>query len=114
MKTFRLSFALLFLYTGALSAADEPTIDAARGRQLMERFKAGEPLSADDQAYLERVKQAIRERSMNKQNGGTPKAAVAKTTTLLLNFFKTNAAASRWFVKAGEKVEPLTLPKDPP
>jgi hypothetical protein len=37
-----------------------------------------------------------------------------KTTTLLLNFFKTNPGTSRWFVKTGEKAEPLPLPKDPP
>ena len=41
----------------------------------MERFKAGETLSAEDQAYFERVKQAIRERTMNKQTGGAPKSA---------------------------------------
>jgi hypothetical protein len=35
----------------------------------------------------------------------------AKTTTLLLNFLKTDPGASRWFVKAGEKAEAVPLPK---
>ena len=34
-----------------------------------------------------------------------------KTTTLLLNFFKTDPGASRWFLKPGEKAEALPLPK---
>ena len=34
-----------------------------------------------------------------------------KTTTLLLNFFKTNEGASRWFVKPGEKAQAAALPK---
>ncbi len=82
MKTFHLSYAMLFLSTCVLSAADEPPIDVARGRQLMERFKAGETLSAEDEAYFERVKQAIRDRTMNKSAGGTPTSAAAPATSV--------------------------------
>ena len=82
MKTFHLSFALLFLSTCALSAADEPAIDVARGRRLMERFKAGETFSSEDQAYFERVKQAIRERTMNKSAGGAPKGAAVPVSAV--------------------------------
>ena len=38
-------------------------------------------------------------------------AGTKKTTTLLLNFFKTDPGASRWFLKAGEKGEAAALPK---
>ena len=38
-------------------------------------------------------------------------AGCKKTTTLLLNFFKTNEGASRWFVKPGEKAQTAALPK---
>ena len=38
-------------------------------------------------------------------------AGVGKTTVLLLNFFKTNEGASRWFLKAGEKAHVEPLPK---
>ena len=78
MNTFHLSIALLLLSTCVLSAADEPAIDVARGRQLMERFKAGETLSAEDHAYLERVRQAIRARTMNK----LPKGSAAPVSTV--------------------------------
>jgi hypothetical protein len=54
--------------------ADEPPIDVARGRALMEKFKAGKTLTPEEQAYLERVKKAIRERAAAKQPG-TPSTA---------------------------------------
>ena len=38
-------------------------------------------------------------------------AGTKKTTALLLNFFKTDAGASRWFLKAGEKSQVMPLPK---
>ena len=78
MKTFRLAFVILLV--PALLPAEEPPIDVVRGRRLMERFKAGETLSAEDQAYLERVRQAIRERAMGKQPGGAPKGPPTNTT----------------------------------
>ena len=36
-------------------------------------------------------------------------AGVRKTTALLLNFFKTNEGASRWFLKPGEKAQIVPL-----
>ena len=50
-----------------IRAADQPPIDPARGRQLMEKSRRGESLTSDEQAYLERVKQVIRERAVGKQ-----------------------------------------------
>lgn len=82
MKTFHLTMALLLLSTCVLSAADETAIDVARGRRLMERFKAGETLSAEDQAYLERVRQAIRARTMNKPTGEIPKGTATPASTV--------------------------------
>jgi len=38
-------------------------------------------------------------------------AGTRKTTTLLLNFFKTDEGANRWFLKAGEKAVAVPLPK---
>ena len=38
-------------------------------------------------------------------------AGAKKTTTLLLNFFKTDAGASRWFLKPGVKAQVTPLPK---
>jgi hypothetical protein len=38
-------------------------------------------------------------------------AGVKKTTALLLNFFKTNEGPGRWFLGAGERAQPLVLPK---
>jgi len=63
--------------------ADELPIDPIRGRQLMEKFKTGETLTPEEQAYLERVKKAIRERAAGKQPGTTSAArspAPANTT----------------------------------
>jgi hypothetical protein len=38
-------------------------------------------------------------------------AGSKKTTTLLLNFAKTNEETSRWFLKPGEKAQLTPLPK---
>jgi hypothetical protein len=38
-------------------------------------------------------------------------AGSKKTTALLLNFFKTDAGTSRWFLKAGEQGRLTPLPK---
>jgi len=40
-----------------------------------------------------------------------PHAGCKKTTTLLLNFFKTDEGASRWFLKPGAKAQVAPLPK---
>ena len=60
------------------AGADEPPIDPQRGRQLMEKSSSGASLTAEEQAYLERVKQAIRERNVGaKQSPAQTKAARA-------------------------------------
>ena len=79
MKTALISLLLasVALLASALGADDEP-IDVLRGRQLMEKSKAGETLTAGDQAYLDRVKQAIRARAMGKQPGATPNTGATR------------------------------------
>jgi hypothetical protein len=58
------------------AATNEPPIDPMRGRELMQKASRGEPLTADEQAYLERVKQAIRERAAGRQMGAVAPAPV--------------------------------------
>ncbi|HWH68205.1 MAG TPA: hypothetical protein VNT26_02415 [Candidatus Sulfotelmatobacter sp.] len=41
---------------------DETPIDPARGRALMQKWQRGEPLSQEESAYLNRVRQEIRRR----------------------------------------------------
>ena len=73
--------ALTLLLLAALSllaplrGADEAPIDPIRGRALMQKFSRGESLTPDEQAYLDRVKQAIRERATGRQPGSPPVAA---------------------------------------
>ncbi|EDY19557.1 hypothetical protein CfE428DRAFT_2733 [Chthoniobacter flavus Ellin428] len=43
--------------------AEDAPIDPARGRELMQKSSRGETLTPDEQTYLDRVKQAIRERT---------------------------------------------------
>jgi len=57
------------LMTADCMAADEP-IDPQRARQLMQRSQAGEKLSPEDQAYLDRVRQELQKRGKQKQGGG--------------------------------------------
>jgi len=59
----------------SLVHAQEASIDPVRGRQLMEKSSRGETLTPDEQAYLERVKQTIRERAASRRSGTTPPAA---------------------------------------
>src|SRR5262249_51937333 len=63
-----------------LRGAEAEPIDPASGRALMQKASAGETLTPEEQAYLERVKQAIRERTKNKQGGAAP-AAKAKAAS---------------------------------
>jgi hypothetical protein len=53
----------------------ERPIDVARGHRLMERFQAGETLSPDDQAYLDRVRREIRKRKLGKAAGNNSQPA---------------------------------------
>jgi hypothetical protein len=59
-----------------LHAADAPPIDPELGKQLMHKFQAGEKLTPEEQAYLDRVRQEIRNRAG--QNGSAPKGAGQK------------------------------------
>ena len=77
MKT-KLPFLALACLTLGLTRplpAQEPPIDPQRGRQLMEKSNSGAPLTAEEQAYLERVKQAIRERGAGKKQDSAPAKA---------------------------------------
>ncbi|MCX7007580.1 MAG: hypothetical protein NTY53_10100 [Kiritimatiellaeota bacterium] len=64
-------FAALAFGT-AVVAADEPPIDVARGKQLMQKFQRGESLTAEETASLDRVRAEIRKRA-----GGRTKAPAA-------------------------------------
>lgn len=52
-------FFLVFFQT----RGQEPPIDPVRGRQLMEKSTRGETLTPEEQAYLQRVRQALRQRA---------------------------------------------------
>jgi hypothetical protein len=60
-------------------ADGEPPIDVARGKQLMQKASSGETLTAEEQAYLDRVKQAIRKRMAGKRPGAAPQPAATRT-----------------------------------
>lgn len=87
MKTFMHIVAVCFLagFAVALVAADEPPpIDVARGRQLMQKFRAGETLTPEEQAYLDRVREEIRKRAGGNRpgspsTGGTPRPVAVGT-----------------------------------
>ena len=55
-------------------ASDDLPIDVNLGKQLMRKFQAGETLTPEDQAYLERVKQEIRKRAAGRRPGPAPNA----------------------------------------
>src|SRR5260221_181424 len=83
MRTKSISLILL-LVAGQLTAVSNlaaaeagPPIDPVRGRQLMEKSNRGEALTSEEQAYLERVKQTIRERAAGKQAGAGTKAGAS-------------------------------------
>ncbi|HEY6167512.1 MAG TPA: hypothetical protein VI454_05700 [Verrucomicrobiae bacterium] len=63
-------------FRSANAADAEPPIDPVRGRQLMEKSTRGETLTAEEQAYLDRVKAEIRKRAAAKK-AGTPAAPPA-------------------------------------
>ncbi len=66
----------------AHAAEAEPPIDPVRGRQLMQKANSGETLTPEDQAYLDRVKKAIRERAAGKQPAASPKTGAAPTVAV--------------------------------
>ncbi len=56
-----------------------PPIDVQRGKALMRKSQAGETLTPEEQAYLDRVKQEIRKRAAGKQSAATPRTFVVNT-----------------------------------
>ena len=64
---FGLLVAAIAFSAMATSVHAQAPIDPVRGRQLMERSSRGETLTAEEQAYLDRVKQAIKMRAAAKQ-----------------------------------------------
>ncbi|HPA17768.1 MAG TPA: hypothetical protein PLU30_08465 [Verrucomicrobiae bacterium] len=79
-----LALAALLVSCGPLRAAEsEPPIDAMRGRELMQRSARGEALTAEESAYLERVKREIRRRAAGKKGpippGGPQRQVVVST-----------------------------------
>jgi hypothetical protein len=58
---------LAFLIGATLFAATDPPIDPVRGRALMQKRQRGEPLTAEENAYLERVQAEIRRRIAQKR-----------------------------------------------
>ncbi len=62
----------------AAQTEELPPIDPVRGRQLMQKSVRGEALSTEEQAYLERVKKAIRERAAGKRPGSPPTGAARR------------------------------------
>ena len=62
---------LVVAFTG-IHAADQPPIDVARGKELMRKFRAGETLTPEEQAYFDRVRQEIRKRAAARQQGRVP------------------------------------------
>ncbi|MBL7040005.1 MAG: hypothetical protein ISR77_15315 [Pirellulaceae bacterium] len=63
---------LLVAISTAARAADEAPIDVARGKELMRKFQAGETLTPEEQAYLDRVKREIRKRAAARRPGRVP------------------------------------------
>ena len=93
MKLFSLPCApiTLALFVGAVFfmplsiRGQEPPIDPARGRQLMQKSSRGETMTSEEQAYLDRVKQEIRKRADSKPAGAVPPAAAARSLAVNTN-----------------------------
>jgi hypothetical protein len=62
----------------AAAGGDNQPIDVERGKRLMQRFSAGEKLSPEDQAYLDRVRAEVRKRTEGPQGGAAPKGTGKK------------------------------------
>ncbi len=61
--TFNIVMFAIAVETAVAQTEKQPPIDPVRGRQLMQKSSSGETLTAEEQDYLERVKQAIRDRA---------------------------------------------------
>ena len=90
---------LVTVLAGALLiAADDTPIDPVRGRALMQKASRGEPLTAEENAYLDRVREEIRRRSAQKRAANPAAATNAPASkvdwsslvplTDLTNFYK--------------------------
>jgi hypothetical protein len=65
-------FLLIVLFALAVSfqsPGEDAPIDPVRGRELMQKSGRGETLTVEEQAYLDRVKQVIRERNAERAPG---------------------------------------------
>ncbi len=81
----RLAALLCAAFVLALQTrGQEPPIDPVRGKQLMEKSTRGETLTAEEQAYLDRVKAEIRKRTAAKK-AGTPTAPAAASRPVAVN-----------------------------
>ena len=76
--TLTVAAGLLAAVANLTAAETEPPIDVQRGKALMEKSSRGESLTAEEQAYLDRVKKAIRERSAGKQPSGPTKGSPSR------------------------------------
>jgi len=82
----RFWFPLLLVCVGAQFAlAAEPPIDVEHGKQLMRKFQAGETLTPEEQAYLDRVRQEIRKRAAGKRSGPSSKGAAPRPFVVSTN-----------------------------
>jgi hypothetical protein len=59
------------------SAHSEEPFDVDRGKQVMRKFQAGETLTAEEQAYLQRVREELKKRSQNKDGNAAAPAATS-------------------------------------
>ena len=76
------AFLLFSIFTSAVQANDEKSIDWQRAKELFQREQRGETLTEEQKAYLERAKQLRRERAREtRPQGGV---AGAKETTGLI------------------------------
>jgi hypothetical protein len=86
---------LLICVATSTAAAPEEPIDPVRGRSLMQKFQRGEPLTAEESAYLDRVRAEIRRRQADRAariatNAPTAHAGRSNLVPLteLTNFYK--------------------------
>ena len=71
---------MLIAFAERIHAAEaQPPIDPIRGRRLMEKSSRGETLTPEEMAYLDRVRQAIRERAAGRRPGSPPSASVSRS-----------------------------------
>ena len=77
-----LAFLLFSIFTAAIRANDEQSIDWQRAEELFRKEQRGETLTEEESAYLERAKQQRRQQARETRPQG--RAASAKETTGLV------------------------------